>query len=243
MAKAAGAPNDDDDTDDEKTYTASQVQKAIDAQIKKLQKDADKEAAKLRTQLQELMDGKTLTDDERGALQDQLDAAKSGETRLREELERIKTQSTHKLTETEKRAQAAESELTETLISRALIDAAMGKAAGKDPSANAKLIAQILRAEAKLDPTTKAVGIEREVLEDGAKVKKVLTPTQAVEYMETKQVDQYGSLFKSTASGGGGGNNNLPTGPVDVSKLTMDQYAALRKTKTVDQILSGGEAK
>lgn len=234
----------DDELDGDKTYTAAEVKAMLAAAAKAKAKtppadDAKKakqEAAALREQLQELISGKTLTEDEKAELQAELDRNKSEGQKLRDELQRAQNREKEALT----KGTAAEAALTEALISRALLDAATPRAHGKDPSGNAQLIAQILRQNAKLDPATKAVLVEMEIEVDGVKSKQGLDPSKAVELLETKHVDKYGSLFKATAAAGSGSTNEVPKTPnggADIARIPMAQWAEMRKKQSVAQIL------
>ena len=177
----------------------------------------------LQTQVADLLGGKPI-EEVKTEFATTLSKLQSSE----EKAKTLEIQSATRIKEAESKATAAETKFKDLAIGRALLDAALPKAV---TSATANLIAKELREKATVDENG-VVTLEVELVEDGAKVKKKITPEQAVEIME-KQVDQWGSLFKSGVSGGTNGKgSNVPTTPageVDFSKMSMPQYAEWRK--------------
>jgi hypothetical protein len=108
------------------------------------------------------------------------------------------------------------------------LDAALPKAVSP---ATANLLVKELNDRASVDDKG-VVTLKFKVTEDGELVEKSITPEEAVAILEGN-VTEYGSLFKSSATGGAGlkGTDGMrrKDGAVDVSQLSMEQYARLRK--------------
>lgn len=113
-------------------------------------------------------------------------------------------------------------------IGRALSDAAHPLAS--TPAA-ANLIAKELFDKSDVDDNG-VVTVELEVEEEGQRVKKKLSPSQAVAILESRP-SEWGPLFKSTVKGGtSDGTEGIlrkNNGKLDVSSMDMKQYAELRK--------------
>lgn len=198
-----GAGNGGGTPNPEVKYTQADVDRMTKLVEDRLSRKSHAEVKALQEKLAALQSGEGLPDEFRN----QIDELQRSLMTKEEQAKAEKEIATKKLTEAEKKALEAQTELTNYIVDSQLMSAAIPKASGKDPSATAKLIVSVLKESAKLDPATKAVTVEMEVEEAGVKIKKSLSPADAVAALE-QRVDQYGSLFKASAQSGFGGSNN-----------------------------------
>lgn len=205
-------------------YTDDDLNRILAEDRKRTQRQASKSVQQLQTKIEELLQNNTLTAEQRDDLEATLVSTKTE----KEQLE-VKTKKQEKaLTDAIARAESAEGRYKSSAISRALLDAALPKAVSP---ATANLLVKELRDRASVDDNG-VVTLKFKVTEDGELVEKSITPDEAVEILESN-VTEYGTLFKSSATGGAGlkGTDGMKRkdGTVDVSQLSMEQYARLRK--------------
>jgi hypothetical protein len=201
--------------------TAS-VQK-LQAELAKAQADLAK-LAPLKDQVESLLSSGQFGETD---LQNFQEAAAATLDQLRTDAERLSL--TNK--DQAKKLEAATAEATQyrTRYETTLTDNAISAEAGPRAvsSATAKLIATILRPNAKVDLATGQVTFA--VTDAEGKTSQV-TAKQAVEALEA-DVTNYGSLFKSGVSGGAGtlvdGVTKTQTGAIDFTNLTFEKYSEL----------------
>lgn len=208
-----------------KTYTEADLKKAAAAAVA----ETKKQLSTVQKQLQETMESKTATDAEKAAA----DAAYTALLSKEEQAEKVRQQNEAKYKgelEAERKTRAeAEAKYQEAVITRSLLDAALPKASGKDPTGSAELIKTLLRQNAKL--AGDKVVVELETTVEGVTAKKEMTPAEAVAHLEA-QVEKYGPLFKSYAVAGLGGNNDpkrQADGSYNLKDMPMDEYMKRRK--------------
>ena len=195
------------------------------------------------SRLAKVLENKSLSDDERGRLEDTLEDLRTqhmtDKQRSSRELEKAKTEYETGLDEAKKNAIHWQGMYTESNINRALQDAAVANDAYQ-----AAQIVTILKPYTQMiedvDTDGKATGtglVARIAFPDkdndtGEPITTSLTPVDAVKRM--KEIpDLYGNLFKSNAAGGIGGTNatdgSSSGGSVDYENMSSDDYAKLRK--------------
>ena len=222
-----------DSGDKKTTFTEADVQAAVEKAVRERTKEITTKHkaanAQLETRLQEALKGK-LSATEREDLENQLEAVRA-EGRTKEEaaterMARMEKEHKARLEATEKRATEAETRFRDTVIERALRDAALE---GKPSTpAAARLIVRELLGTASIDDKGEVM-VERTVkLEDGSTVKKAVTPAEAVALLEADVVN-FGPLFESSLRSGLGADSGDGK-TVDISRVSMAEYMKLRKT-------------
>jgi hypothetical protein len=133
------------------------------------------------------------------------------------------------------KAAAAEAKYRNFKISTSLLDAALPKALSQD---TAKLIADHLAKSATVDANDNVL-VEIEVSENGAMVKKQLTPDQAVAQLDAIK---FGSLFRAPIPKGlgavKGSVNGSATNGTDITKMEFDQLKTLKDDPLLAAALS-----
>lgn len=200
---------------------AAEARRKADQELSAARKNQEA-YTQLQSQVESLLQGKPIDE-----IRAEMDATATKLRSVEEQSKLDNAKFAKQLQTATERAAAAETRYVEMAVSRALTDAAAPVAS---TSAMANHIADILRKSAKVD-NNGVVTVEMEVTEEGVTLKKALTPTEAVAILES-QPAKYGPLFKSGVGAGtgsaGAGLAKTPGGGIDISKLTMAQYAELR---------------
>lgn len=203
-------------------YTDDDLNRLIAKERHKWQKqlDSTNQAFKeMQGQVEALLQGKPI-DDVRAEMEETAVKLRTAEDNARI----AKEQADNRVKAAEEKEQTAWRKYQDSVIGRALTDAAIGKASS--PAA-AKLLAKELRERAKLGDDD-SVSVEMELVEDGVKVKRFVSPEVAINELE-KQTD-YAPYFKATVAGGAGGQaSNKPIDPGDISNMSMEEYKQRRE--------------
>lgn len=182
--------------------------------------------------LQSQLEQSKLSETERAELNTRLEEMQAS-LRSKEEQAKIdqrKLEDKHKneLTQLMSRAESAERQYREFRIERELKDAAL-----EGEAFNANQVVTLLRSQTKI-ATDGSVQVEFQIPNEttGALEAQLKTPAEAVKFLKDAP-EAYGNLFKSNVVSGIGGNSATggltPGKEVDVSTLTIEQYAELRK--------------
>jgi hypothetical protein len=224
----------------DKTFTQEDLNRILAEDKRKHQTQLQK----METQLSELAKSKTLTDQERATLKENLDAI-AGQLRTKEQqaqLEKRQMEEAHatKMAEADQKAQVWESLYRDSTIARSLQDAAV-----KHEAFNTSQIVTQLKPWTRLieimdEKTGKDTGKYQVVVEmpdvdptTGQPVPFTGTPEDAVKRMK-EMPEQWGNLFKSGVVSGIGSSSAtgglIPGqgGKIDVRKLTPQQYREIR---------------
>jgi hypothetical protein len=224
----------------DKTFTQEDLNRILAEDKRKHQTQLQK----METQLSELAKSKTLTDQERATLKENLDAI-AGQLRTKEQqaqLEKRQMEEAHatKMAEADQKAQVWESLYRDSTIARSLQDAAV-----KHEAFNTSQIVTQLKPWTRLieimdEKTGKGTGKYQVVVEmpdvdptTGQPVPFTGTPEDAVKRMK-EMPEQWGNLFKSGVVSGIGSSSAtgglIPGqgGKIDVRKLTPQQYREIR---------------
>jgi len=135
---------------------------------------------------------------------------------------------TAKLSELENRAKTAEQRYTESTIQRALQDAA-----NQGDAFNPDIVVTYMRQWVKMVDEQPMIDFPDTNADTGEAIITQMAPTDAVKRMKQLS-DKYGGLFKSNIVSGIGGTSSAggatgAGGKIDVKKLSMEQYAKIRK--------------
>jgi len=224
----------------DKTFTQEDLNRILAEDKRKHQAQLQK----MESQLTELAKSKTLTDQERATLKENLDAI-AGQLRTKEQqaqLEKRQMEEAHatKMAEADQKAQVWESLYRDSTIARSLQDAAV-----KHEAFNTSQIVTQLKPWTRLieimdEKTGKGTGKYQVVVEmpdvdptTGQPVPFTGTPEDAVKRMK-EMPEQWGNLFKSGVVSGIGSSSAtgglIPGqgGKIDVRKLTPQQYREIR---------------
>jgi len=224
----------------DKTFTQEEMNRILAEDKRKHQAQLQK----MESQLTELAKSKTLTDQERATLKENLDAI-AGQLRTKEQqaqLEKRQMEEAHatKMAEADQKAQVWESLYRDSTIARSLQDAAV-----KHEAFNTSQIVTQLKPWTRLieimdEKTSKGTGKYQVVVEmpdvdptTGQPVPFTGTPEDAVKRMK-EMPEQWGNLFKSGVVSGIGSSSAtgglIPGqgGKIDVRKLTPQQYREIR---------------
>jgi hypothetical protein len=224
----------------DKTFTQEDLNRMLAEDKRKHQVQLQK----VEAQLTELTKSKSLTDQERTTLKENLDAI-AGQLRTKEQqaqLEKRQMEEAHaaKMVEADQKAQIWESLYRDSTIERSLQDAAV-----KHEAFNTSQIITQLRPWTKMievmdEKTGKGTGKYKPVVEmpdvdptTGQPVPFTGTPEEAVKRMK-EMPEQWGNLFKSGVVSGIGSSSAtgglIPGqgGKIDVRKLTPQQYREIR---------------
>lgn len=233
-----------------------QVKKFSQAELNRFlaeerRKEQAKGQAQLKTQeekLQTVLKSQSLTENERKALQENLESVRgqlrSAEAAAAKEKQELEQAFQTRLMESEKKASNWESMYRDSTIQRALQDAAHA-----NDAFSAGQIVTLLKNQTKLveviDPVTQRPTGQFEVKvvmmdvnpKTGQREEMTRTPEEAVARM--KQLDEFVNLFKanvvsgigsSSATGGYMPGQSGRLSPADIKKLTPEQYRKIRET-------------
>lgn len=214
-----------------KTFTQEQLDKIVEDRLKRV-KDSQKSAI---TELEALKSKAQLTQQERDELETRLEGMRN-EFLTKEELsskEKSKLEKQFK-DETErlsKQAQDWQNRYTNETITRSITDAA-AKHVAYNPGQVVALLRQDTKLVDVLDENGKPTGnlipkvkfADKD--KDGKPVTLELEVDQAVKRMT--ELEEFANLFKDSSSGGVGGRN-VPKGqPLDIKKMSPEQYRKAR---------------
>jgi len=225
---------------DNKTFTQEDVNRIVAEDRRKLQAQLQKS----ESQLSELAKSKSLTEQERVTLRENLDAI-AGQLRTKEQqaqLEKRQMEEAHaaKMAEVDQKAQVWESLYRESTVDRSLQDAAVTHEAFNTAQIITQLRPWTRLLEIMDEKTGKSTGKYKPVVDmpdvdatTGEQVVMTRSPEEAVKRMK-EMPEQWGNLFKSGVVSGIGSSSAtgglIPgqSGKIDVRKLTAAQYREIR---------------
>jgi len=228
-----------------KTFTQDDVNRIVAADRRKL----EEALKKTEKQYQDLLASQSLTEQERKALQANLEMVqgqlRSKEEQLLLEKKQIEEAYANKMQEMEKKSSHFETLYRDSTIERALQDAAV-KHEAWSPSQVVSLLRQQTKMIEETDPKTgKLTGKYKPMVEmlalnttTGEMETKAYTPEDAVKKMKDTP-DTWGNLFKSgvvsgigagTATGGLAPGQSGRLDAAAIRKLTQEQYREIRAT-------------
>ncbi len=236
-----------DDIKSPEGFTPEQQRKfndAIATERRKQEAKYRKELEKTEATYKELLaNSKSLTEQERKTLQENLDTIqgqlRSKEQQAAQEKKELEAAYQGKLTAAERRAEIAEGRWRSSTIERALQDAAV-----EHEAYNTRQIVTLLTGMTKLvesvdEKTGKPNGQFKVMVEfpdkdatTGQEVMTSKTPTEAVKRMT--DMPEFQNLFRKNVVSGVGGNSAIggltpgSNGRIDVRSLTVDQYQKVR---------------
>jgi hypothetical protein len=196
---------------------------------------------KMESQLHDLAQSKSLTEQERETLKENLDAISSQlltkDQQLQKEKRALEEAHSKTLSAREADVKRWESLYKESTIDRALQDAAI-KHEAFNPAQIITQLRGMTRVEERRDTNGKPTGTYKPIVdfplrnENGDTSITPLSPEAAVRKMKTEMADVYGNLFKGNVVSGVGGNSDASigiNGKVDPRKLSMQQYVEIRE--------------
>lgn len=214
-----------------KTFTQEQLDKIIEERVKRVKT----QHGNAITELEALKAKAQLTQQERDELESRIDGMKTEFMTKEEIANREKSKIEKQLKdETERLTRETEgwkTRFTESTISRAITDAAVQHNAYAPKQVVALLrpntfLAETLDEDGKpsgnLVPKVKFSDVDK----DGKPVTLELEVVQAVKRMT--ELDEFLNLFKDSSSGGVGGSNAAKGAPLDIKKMTPEQYRDAR---------------
>lgn len=231
---------------DGKTFDTTAVNKIVEERLARDRKSREaarkEEYQTLETSYNELLEHKTLSDDERSKAEERLanvqNQLRTKEERAKHEKDQLQNDYESQLKTEREARQVWENRFHDSSIDRALQDAAVS-----NDAYNIDHIVQLLRPMTKLTPLVDDGGNETGLFdpvvnfpdhdEKGDKVTFSGTPDEIVKRM--REIGQHANLFKANVVSGLGANNATggaasgDGGSVDVSKLSPAQYRKLRK--------------
>ena len=236
-AKAAAAGN-------TKTFKQDDVNRIVEERLARERKQNSEKYRELETSYSTLLESQGLSEEERGKMEENLaDVQKKLRTKEEDakfQLKKVKDAHVTELSEAKESAKVWEERFYTSSIDRALQDAA-----SSNEAYNNSQIVSLLRPMTKLKPKLDDAGKETndfetvidfpDIDDKGIKVITQRTPEDTVKRM--KEIDDYANLFKSNVVSGVGGNSvtggHTPgsDGQIDVTKLTIEQYAQIRRDK------------
>lgn len=208
----------------ERRDTEARMAKQMEAEIRK--QNEKHEAA-----LQAALKNSQLSEEERNSLQEQLKTVQNQligkEEALKQEMKELEARYKTEL-ETE-RKKAVE---FETRYRTTIIDQALRSAADAGEAWNTQQVVELLRPKVKLEGEAILVALD-DVREgkDGKKepFQNPLPPADAIQRMKQLPT-MYGNLFKSHVAPGIGGSGNADLNkPIDVRKMSVEEYARRRE--------------
>jgi hypothetical protein len=245
-AAAAAAATGGDEIKSPEGFTPDQQKKfndAIAAERRKQETKYRKELEKTEVTYKELLaNSKSLTDQERKTLQDNLETIqgqlRSKEQQAAQEKKELEASYQGKLTAAEQRAVAAEQRWRDSTIMRALQDAAVENEAYNTRQVTT-LLKDMTRLVERVDANGKGTG-QFDVMVDfpdkdnttGQEIKTTKTPSEAVKRMT--EIAEFQNLFRKNVVSGVGGNSAIgglapgSNGRIDVRSLTPEQYQKVR---------------
>jgi len=185
----------------------------------------------IESRLQETLNTAKLSQDERAKLEETLDGVRkellTKEEKAKHEKRKLEEEYTARIAELERRASTAEHRYTDSVIHRALLDAAVvGEAF------NPEIVVTVLKQHVKMENDQVVIDFPDEEAETRKPIVTRRTPADAVSRMK-ELTDKYGGLFKSNIVSGVGGSSATggltPGSTIDVKKLTPEQYRKIRK--------------
>ncbi len=235
-----------DGAGDSKTFDTAAVNKIVEERLardRKSREAATKEDYRtLETSYNELLEHKTLSDEERSKAEERLLSVQN-QLRTKEERAKHEKDQLQNDYETQSKTEREARKIWEDRFHQSSIDRALQDAAVSHDAWNIDHIVQLLRPMTKLTPLHDESGTETGQFDPvvdfpdhddkGDKVTFSGTPDEIVKRM--KEIKQHANLFKSNVVSGLGANNATggaasgPGGSVDVSKLTEAQYRKIRK--------------
>jgi hypothetical protein len=238
----AGEQSDDLGEEFKDVQIPTEVQKKLNAVLKKEKEKMRTDKQKLLGDLQTLQKNVNLSDAERKQLATQIETLKR-ETMTRAALEaEERTKLKNEFDETSKKL-TSERDYWQNLYSDSTIERSLVDAAAKHQAFDNEQVVLMLKGRTSLQPSADdpkklvpRVSVET-INEEGKKVTLSLDPSEAVERM-TKE-ERYFNLFRTTAKGGlGSGNAGGSLGNLDPSKIAEIAKNPELYEKFRDQILS-----
>jgi hypothetical protein len=225
------------------TFTQDDLNRFLAEDRRKAEAKHQATLAQYEARLTEALNDKTMTEDTRKALEENLEAVRgqlrTKEQQLAHEKKQLEDAHSAEVIDLKKKVNFWESLYKDSTVERALQDAAV-----RNEAFNSSQIVVLLKPNTKLlevvDETTgKTTGTYKPMVEmddvdpkTGDPVKMVRTPEEAVKRMK-ELPETYGNLFKTNVvsgiGAGGAPNPGLGSGRVDVRKLTPQQYRELRE--------------
>jgi hypothetical protein len=239
-AVAAGAP----DPNAETKFSQIDVNKFVAEERRKAEAKHQAQLSTIQKTLEETLTSKNLTAQEREQLAQRLeDVQKESRTKDQQqahERKQLEEQYAIKLTDEKTRADRWETRYRESMVDRALQDAAVNGEAFKVSQMVTQLRPWTRITEITDEKTGKGTGHFKVVVDfpdidpaTGQSVVTLHTPESAVKRMKELPND-YGNLFKSGVVGGIGSNTATggpmsgPGGKIDVKNLSPQQYQEIR---------------
>lgn len=216
------------------------TKEAVDKHLAGMRKKYETKISILTTDLEAIKGNSKLSQQEREALEHQIESLNSTfktQVELKEEA-LTKAQKKHK---TDLDTLTSERDSWKTRYTNETIDSALLSAAAENDAFSPFQIVTLLRGVAVLEDeldvdTGKATGKFgvrvnlNTVDKDGKPITLKLTAPEAVKKMQ-EMPDMYGNLFKSGVTSGTGARpvNGKPAGPINYKGMTADKYRKLRK--------------
>jgi DNA gyrase/topoisomerase IV subunit A len=244
---SGGNDGGDSGGDKAKTFSQTEVNRIVEERLardrKKNEETKANEYRELEGRYTELLDNQNLSEEERTKTVDRLENVRK-QLRTKDEDAKHEAKKVQDIHETELTDIKAKAELWEKRFYDSSIERALQDAAVAHDSYNANQVVTLLRPYTKLTPQVDVAGKETGAFETvidfpdhddkGVEVITQRTPKDTVKRM--KELPDYQNLFKSNVVSGVGANSATGgispgvNGLVDVSTLTAEQYAHLRKT-------------
>lgn len=216
------------------------TQDDVDKIVVKRNKALDEKYKTLEASLQKASKDKSITQEERDRLADELENLKNSQLsekeRAAKEKEKAERKYQEELAGTVKQRDEFKALFENSLSKRALLDAAI-----KHDAYNPQQIVELLTHKTKVvelrdDDGTVVLDYApkvdwTETTSDGQTIRLQKTPEEVVESM--KEDDQYANLFRSNIAKGVGAGSGTPTdksGKVNPAKISTEEYMRLRKT-------------
>ena len=218
----------------QKTFTQQELENVVAQERKKFEQTT-------RKTIQELENLKKVagtSDAAKAALETRIselnETLMTKEELARKEKERLTNEFQHKLKTTEEERSLWENRYKDSTAQREILDAAVQSQA-YDPEQIQAFLLPKARVVEVMDEAGNPTGDFTTKVKitttgkDGKPVTLDVSVAEAVKNMR-ETPDRFGNLFKDLSSGGtGGSGGNSPKGPLDVSKMTPEQYRAHRK--------------
>lgn len=211
----------------EKMIPQSEVNALIAGVKRSLKAEVDQKTQafeQLRSQVEQMLQGRPIEE-----IREEMETTASKLRTVEENAQRESLQYQNKLKAAQETSAAFEKKYRDSTINRSFLDASLPKALN---AASADLIGKLLHDFSPQLDENGVVTVEMEIEEDGVRHKKRISPEAAVDLLEA-QPSKYGPLFKSFVSSGTGTNSldgikKTKTGKLDVSSMSMEEYAAAR---------------
>lgn len=195
-----------------------------------LAEERRKEAQKNEKKLNDLLQSKNLTEQDRQkveeAREDLLKQMRTKEENAKLAQKKLEEDFGTKLAEAERRAKEAETKYIDSKVKRALQDAAVA-----EDAFNPHIVVTVLNDMVKMVEDEPMIDFPVRK-DDGTSEIQQMTPVDAVKKMKTL-TEQYGGLFKSNVVSGIGGTSGVGggtgSGKVNPGKVSMEEYMRLRK--------------